>query len=62
MTYVLIVITVFAINNAVTSETRFQEFDNAAACATAKAGIESWMSGLKGAMSREFHIACVPKG
>ena len=62
MVYVLIVITVFASTNAITNDTRFQEFESQAACEDARAAIETWAGDLKGPVSRNIFAACYPQG
>lgn len=62
MAYVLVVITVFTIQNAVNADTRFQEFENREACERAAEGIRSWVDEFKAAIGRHVFVACYPKG
>lgn len=62
MAYVLVVITVITATGNVTSDTRFQEFDNRAACETAKVGIVNWMESFKGPYGRKVFVECYSKG
>ncbi len=62
MIYVLVVITVFNITGALTTETRFQEFDSREACETAKVGIAEAIASFEGPMGRKVFVACYPKG
>jgi len=62
MAYVLVVITVFTIQNAVNAQTRFQAFDNREACERAAEGIRDWIQTFRAAVGRHVFVACYPKG
>ena len=62
MVYVLIVITVFASTNAITSDTRFQEFESQTACEDARAAIETWARDLKGGREPQHLRRLLPQG
>ncbi len=61
MSYVLVMVVVFASAGGVTSDTRALEFDNRQACETARMGIEEGVLALKGTLGRQVFAACYAK-